>query len=71
MWDGLLVILREKLYVYLDVINLNFVFFVKVCRFLNISVFYKYIDSLLLFMLFKIILYYGVVCKSLFIFKFK
>lgn len=65
MWDGLSVILREKLHVYLDVINSNFVSLVKACRLLNISVFYKHIDSSLLFMLFKTTSHYGVACKSL------
>lgn len=57
MWDGLSVILREKLHVYLDVINSNFVSLVKACRLLNISVFYKHIDSSTS--------HYGVACKSL------
>lgn len=50
-----------------DIINSNFVSLVKACRLLNtcISVFYKHIDSSLLFMLFKTTSHYGVACKSL------
>lgn len=50
-------------YMYLqDIINSNFVSLVKACRLLNISVFYKHIDSSLLFMLFKTTSHYGVAC---------
>lgn len=45
-----------------DIINSNFVSLVKACRLLNISVFYKHIDSSLLF---KTTSHYGVACKSL------